>query len=344
MDGAGNTGARGRPVEVQRSSAEHLEGDRAELGDATIEAVIEVIAHDEEGALGNSCALKSGGRIARAHTHPDEMATGCGRVKRLAVDEDGASSAGLEEVAGEPDDALDEESVGGGVLQNDEVSALRRLRVICPRVCDDAIAGTNRGTHRCGGNFIHVETRLVQGVHGRRSESTEDNDDCEERISEPGERNRGFWLPGGGGSSSGFRSDENLPNNQNDYGCHHRPKMEEQTRVGEQCAEDVRDDGNDKRLARLAIEELAHAGKNQAEQACDSYSFPAGKEFWRRVGECSGGRRNGVVWEIGHRLGGVSSALFGGKEEVIGRIGHARFLADVARIAAGGRSLASLGV
>ena len=105
--------------------------------------------------------------------------------------------------------------------------------MISPRVGDDAVTNTNRGAHRFRRHFKGLEARLVHGVHGRRSEGIEDNDNCKKRISEPRKRNGGFRLLRGGGGAGGFGSDENLPREQDQNGGDHRPEVEKQTRVSD---------------------------------------------------------------------------------------------------------------
>lgn len=112
LDGAGDARAAGRPVEVERFAAEHVESDRTEVRETAIETVVETIADDEERSIGHFCGWKRGGRIVRADIPPDEVAARSGRIKGLAVDEDGAVGAWGDEIARESDNALDEESVG----------------------------------------------------------------------------------------------------------------------------------------------------------------------------------------------------------------------------------------
>ncbi len=266
MNRAGDAVTIGRPAEIKRFTAEHVERGEAEIWDAAVYALSEIIADDVKRTFGNFSRFEHrGGVTAESVLNADDISTCFGWLKRLAVDENGAAGTGCNEISGEPDDALDEENIGRRESQHHKVATLRRIQVVGPRVRDDAVPCTNGGAHRGGRHLVSVKARFVHGVLGRGSQGAKDDDDSNERIREPGERNGRLWLLRGCGRAGRFDGDEELPGEDDEDRRDHRPETEEQARVCDERSENVRDYGDAERLARLTIVKLTHAWEEQAE-------------------------------------------------------------------------------
>lgn len=90
------------------------------------------------------------------------------------------------------------------MFEHDDVSPLGSLCVVSPRVCDDAVPNTNRGTHRFGRNFMRAEAGFVRRRWRERADQHDGPNDGVRR------RQRRFWLSPAGGSSRGLRSNQQL--------------------------------------------------------------------------------------------------------------------------------------
>jgi hypothetical protein len=90
-------------------------------------------------------------------------------------------------VAGETDHALDPQRSRRRVLQQDQVPALRRVRLVRVYVGKDAFANAKCWTHGSGGNFEGSEREIGLQVENRDRGSKRG---CQDRISEPGHWDR----------------------------------------------------------------------------------------------------------------------------------------------------------
>ena len=101
----------------------HVERNCTEFRDAAIEALLQIIADDEQGAFRHPFGLE--GRLARYRFfRPIGITTRTGRMKRLTIDKDGAVGAGSDEIAGKPDHAFDQKVIKRWMLEENDVSAL----------------------------------------------------------------------------------------------------------------------------------------------------------------------------------------------------------------------------